>query len=429
MALKKSTITKMLFPLAMGAVIIILWQILVLNLLERAVIGSFAALVLLCLFYAILGVVAAVSIKNLIKRIGLIAKPDELNAVDRKEREKLQRLEKRDDELGKLISSATQAIRSFSEVINGIKAATDELEVVTGEFNELFINMSSAIYETDRSTEIIVKNTTGQENEIINMQQRVGEISGLIGAISQQMQGLDQAAKNMLEHDRNVVNSVGELTVLSTQGSAMIQDVKQQMIQTNATIQQIGRVTELISGIAKHTKILALNASIEAARAGEYGKGFSVVAGQIKQLAEQSQGAVEQINDTIVMIQSNSNKNMQSVEFVFEAFEKQSVKIVETEQTLRLLNEEFAKMEEVAAKVDGIIAELIINKEQINRAGISLRESSAENAKSVDNAVQSMKLLKKISTDCETGKNRIVGVSNGLIGYISRFREHLKKRP
>ena len=207
----------------------------------------------------------------------------------------------------------------------------------------------------------------------------------------------------------------------------MIQTVKQQTIQTNATMQQIGIITEFISGIAKQTNLLALNASIEAARAGEQGQGFSVVAEEIRKLAEQSKGAVEQINNTIELIKSSSNENVQSAEFVFEAFERQAEKIIETEKMLQLLNEEFAKMGEVATKVNDTVSKLIENKEKINASSISLRESGMENSESVEKAVLNMKLLKKISKECDGEKERIMKVSNGLISYISRFGNYIKK--
>lgn len=425
--MKSRIMKKMLLPIMIGVVVIILWQILVLNLLEGAYIGSFTALILLCLFYAIIGVGIAVVIRTFFRRIDLIVKQDGFSNIDRKEKEKIEKLEKRDDEIGELISSVAHSIRSFSEVLIGIKNATDELEVVTDEFKELFGTMAKAIVETDESTNIIAENIGNQEKEILAMQVRVDEISKLIVDISQQMQKLSLVANNMLKYDETAVQNVEELTLLSKQGSEMIQTVKQQAIQTSANMQQIGMITEFISGIAKQTNLLALNASIEAARAGEQGKGFSVVAEEIRKLAEQSKEGVEQINSTIEMIKSSSNENVQSAEFVFDAFERQAEKIVETEKMLQLLNEEFAKMGEIATKVDDTVSELIVNKEKINATSISLRESGIENSESVEKAVISMELLKKISKECEVEKERIMNVSSGLISYISRFGRYIKK--
>ena len=152
-----------------------------------------------------------------------------------------------------------------------------------------------------------------------------------------------------------------------------------------------------------------------------------MVAEEIRKQAEQSKEGVEQINSTIEMIKSSSNENVQSAEFVFDAFERQAEKIVETEKMLQLLNEEFAKMGEIATKVDDTVSELIVNKEKINATSISLRESGIENSESVEKAVLSMELLKKISKECEMEKDRIVNVSSGLISYISRFGRYIKK--
>ena len=152
-----------------------------------------------------------------------------------------------------------------------------------------------------------------------------------------------------------------------------------------------------------------------------------MVAEEIRKLAEQSKEGVEQINSTVEMIKSSSNENVQSAEFVFDAFERQADKIVETEKMLQLLNEEFAKMGEVATKVDDTVSKLIVNKEKINATSISLRKSGIENSESVEKAVLSMELLKKISTECEMEKGRILNVSSGLISYIYRFGRYIKE--
>ncbi|OYD56083.1 methyl-accepting chemotaxis protein, partial [Fictibacillus aquaticus] len=155
-----------------------------------------------------------------------------------------------------------------------------------------------------------------------------------------QVQGVNQAATIITEMSSSlsqvassteaVNGSVNDSLEKAKNGSTSIQTAERQMSAINENVKelsrvveglggrskQIGKIVEVISGIAGQTNLLALNASIEAARAGEHGKGFAVVASEVGNLAEQSAQATKQITQLITLIQEDTGnvvRTMQSV--------------------------------------------------------------------------------------------------------------------
>ncbi|WP_436233221.1 methyl-accepting chemotaxis protein [Escherichia coli] len=103
------------------------------------------------------------------------------------------------------------------------------------------------------------------------------------------------------------------MSATMAQIAAMITQANQAMTLLRSQSEQVGRVTEVIATIAEQTNLLALNAAIEAARAGEQGRGFAVVADEVRQLASRTSQSTAEINQTIASIQQQTRQTADTV--------------------------------------------------------------------------------------------------------------------
>lgn len=421
---------KALKPIFALLLVIVLWQVLVLEMLKNGIISTLIAVVLVsAVSVVIFGVVFWV-VKSLLNQFLTIAQgKTEDEQEQTKIGEKAKKLMEREDDIGAMMRSVHNSISSFATVISGIKTATEELKSVSDDFNNIFHDMEASLKITQDSVHTIADNTVTQATQTADMKEKIDAIGDLIAMISENVDALNASADKMQECNVSAENIMGELIDISKKNGEAIENVREQSKLTNDSAQQIQTVTDIIADISNQTNLLALNASIEAARAGEHGRGFAVVAEQIRTLADQSRESTERINQLVADLMDKANVSVEITEKVSEAVSLQNEKIDQTKEIFTTLNSEIGQVGSAIEGISSEVEELKSHSDIIETETVSLKEFADQNAESAQITIEHMNELDSTVDKCNAATDRVVGVSDKLIGYVHETEDRKKILP
>ena len=278
---------------------------------------------------------------------------DSLNEKIQDAEKKSREAEEQSQKALKAMEQAEAASREAQSKTEAMLAAADKLEQVGSVVSSASTQLSAQIEQSDRGAAESATRLSEAATAMNEMNATVQEVARNAGAASTASAETKQKAEAGAQVVKKAVRGIEDVHRMSLA-------LKEDMVQLNGHAQDISRIMAVISDIADQTNLLALNAAIEAARAGEAGRGFAVVADEVRKLAEKTMASTQDVGNAIKAIQESTAKSMEGVE-----------------RSVARIGEATELAGQSGAALEAIVATVETTADQVNAIATASEEQSA----------------------------------------------------
>lgn len=331
-----------------------------------------------------------------------------------KAREKLQR------QVIRLLDDVEGASRGDLTVQAEVTA--DELGAVADAFNLTIQNLQEIVQQVKRAAKQVNKSSTDSEafarNNSSDALRMAEELAVTLNSVQLMTESIQRVAENAHEaeevaHTSSVTALKGGEAVERTVGGILqiretVSETARKVKRLAEASQEISKIVAVISQIASRTNLLALNASIQAARAGEAGRGFAIVADEVRQLADRSAKSLKEIEQIVLQIQSETGAVMTAME---EGIQQVIDVTDKSEQSKRALEDIIEVSNRINTLVRSISADTV--KQQENSGAVAQVMQSIE-LTAQETSQESQRVAGSLQT--------LVSISRDLLTSVERFR-------
>ena len=279
--------------------------------------------------------------------------------------------------------AAEQAERERRARADAARAQREGMLQAAGMLDSVVARMKDASAVVNSESDRILDGANNLSRQVEQTAASMDQLAGSIHEVAGNANDAFKAAKvarnraqDGSEVVRETVRSIGEVHVITDQ-------LKGKVSSLGAKADSIGRIMTVISDIADQTNLLALNAAIEAARAGEAGRGFAVVADEVRKLAEKTMDATREVGGAIAAIQADVRENIQGMDMAAEKVDAANVLAGESGNALNEIMEFFDATSRQVEAIASASAQQSAAGEKINRAVSEVDEVSSRTAEAV----------------------------------------------
>ncbi len=297
-----------------------------------------------------------------------------------------------DDTLGMVVQSVNKMLEHFSTMLTEVK--------------QIGLSVSSSATEILAAAEQIAVGSQRQADEITNTSSAVEEMAASMNQVSRNADASADAARRALEMAEHGDKSVRDTSEAMSRIDSAVQQTSEKMRLLGVRSSEISEIIDLIDEIAAQTNLLALNAAIEAAHAGEAGLGFSVVADEIRKLAERSARATRDVGNLIKSIQKETSEALTAMEVGMKEVRGGSHLATQASNALQDISEAVRQSSELIEEISA---------------------ASEEQARVTSNVAGAMQTISSITLETSAGAHETAQTIEGMVGLADRLNKSISQ--